>query len=89
MGQVSSTTLGAASLLAVGALYFVHGLLGPRSQLDTIPGPGNGHFLFGNMRELWADEAVAEQWVRTYGRVVKIARLFNVRPLLPFQRCRS
>jgi hypothetical protein len=83
MGQISSTTLGLASLLAVGALYFVHRLFGPRSQLDLVPGPEKGHFLLGHIRQMWKDETLAEQWTRTYGRVVKIATLFNVRLVPP------
>jgi hypothetical protein len=79
MGQVSSIALGLASLLAVGALYLVHGLFGSRSQLDQIPGPEKGHFLLGHIRQMWKDETLAEQWTRTYGRVVKIGTLFNVR----------
>ena len=52
-----------------------------RSPLRNLPGPRNAHWLNGSFDEVPEEDAtrLLEEWVRTYGHVLKVHTRFGVR----------
>ena len=52
-----------------------------RSPLRNLPGPRNAHWLNGSFNEVPEEDAtrLLEEWVKTYGHVLKIHSRFGVR----------
>jgi hypothetical protein len=54
---------------------------GYRSPLRNLPGPRNAHWLYGSFNEVPEEDAtrLLEEWVKTYGHVLKVHSRFGVR----------
>ncbi|EIM87513.1 cytochrome P450 [Stereum hirsutum FP-91666 SS1] len=50
-----------------------------RSPVNDVPGPESGHFLWGNLKQISDADALVlhEEWVATYGPIVKYKMMFN------------
>jgi hypothetical protein len=68
-------------------LYIVmrHRIRVYRSPLRSVPGPRNAHWVKGNFVDVPEENStrLQEEWVKTYGHVLKYHSLFGVR--IPFQ----
>lgn len=75
-------------LLAAGTSISFYGVyklgcqfLGPYfSPLRDLPGPKSESFIWGNLGEMQTEEYIKkhEEWVETYGKVIKYKGFFNV-----------
>jgi hypothetical protein len=59
-----------------------------RSPLRDVPGPKKAHWLKGNFVDVPEPDAtrLQEEWVKTYGHVLKYYSLLGVRVPFPFTR---
>jgi hypothetical protein len=59
-----------------------------RSPMRSVPGPKKAHWLQGNFVDVPEPDAIRlqEEWVKTYGHVLKYYSLFGVRIPFPFSR---
>jgi hypothetical protein len=57
-----------------------------RSPLQSVPGPRKAHWLKGNFVDVPEGDAMRlqEEWVKTYGHVLKYYSFFGVRFTFPF-----
>ena len=52
-----------------------------RSPIRNLPGPKKGHWLYGNFHGIHEPDStrMQEEWVRTYGHVIRYHSRFGVR----------
>jgi hypothetical protein len=77
----------AAALALVGyGFYTSYRYIFPYMVLQSLPGPTNGHILFGNMREIFKAEngSAHKKWADDHGHVVAYREFLNVGSLLLF-----
>ena len=57
-----------------------------RSHLQNLPGPKKAHWLKGNFIDVQEPDSsrLQEEWVKTYGHVIRYHSHFGVRPPIPF-----
>jgi hypothetical protein len=87
----SSIVLSAAVVLSATLTYQALLLVFRRSPLGDIRGPPSASFIFGNFRQVQADddEQLTERWLEEYGHVVVHKGLFGVRRALSPRSIRS
>ena len=73
-------------LFVVSVTYIVYGLIlrrvrAHRSLLQSLPGPDKAHWLRGNFVDVQESESsrLQEEWVNTYGHVMRYQARFGVR----------
>jgi hypothetical protein len=73
--------LGGVSVVYVLYLFTHHRIAAIRSTLRNLPGPENMHWFKGNFVDVAepASARLQEEWVRTYGHVLKYYAVFAVR----------
>jgi hypothetical protein len=81
------------ALFAISAAYVFYILMRRRireyrSPLRSIAGPKNAHWVTGSFVDVREENSVRlqEEWVKTYGHVLKFHSFFGVRIPFPFLR---
>lgn len=64
---------------------------GPSQSSKNIPGPPNGHFLWGYLKETTETEplVVEERWMREYGHVMRYKKFHGARIHLQYPARRT
>ena len=90
VAAVRSFLVLALALFAISVAYVLyivmrHRIRVYRSPLRSIPGPKNAHWVKGNFVDVKEENSIRlqEEWVKTYGHVLKYHSFLGVR--FPFQ----
>jgi hypothetical protein len=90
VAAVRSLLFLALALFAISVAYVLyivmrHHIRVYRSPLRSLPGPKSPHWVKGNFVDVKEENSIRmqEEWVKTYGHVLKYHSLFGVR--FPFQ----